>query len=345
MKYIYHGATHIHSTYSDGTFSIKEIAKAAKKAGLSWIIITDHNSLEGFENSEEGWYNGVAVIIGEEVSPDLSDHYLAFGIKEKISPDMPPQEYIQQVTDQGGIGFVAHPDENSERKSGHKALRWTDWSIRGFDGVEIWNQLSDWTDNYDPKNPLYHFFWRNHTLGGPTPKVLSWWDELNNETDKIVPAIGGVDLHALKYNYFGINLKIFPYKSSFKTITNTLFLNEKLSSDFESAKGQILTALKNGNNLISNRYWSRNLKMPLIYIEDKEHRVYPGGSIKLSSYSRLIVNLPKKALLRVLYDGQLIWEFETSMLDFNKLDVGKYRIEAYYKGKPWLFSNPIIITK
>ncbi len=53
MKTTCKGAIHIHTTHSDGTSTIKEIAKAAKKAGLEWIIITDHNNLKGLR--EEGW--------------------------------------------------------------------------------------------------------------------------------------------------------------------------------------------------------------------------------------------------------------------------------------------------
>ena len=36
------GAIHIHSKFSDGSGDIEQITKAAKKAGLDWIIITDH---------------------------------------------------------------------------------------------------------------------------------------------------------------------------------------------------------------------------------------------------------------------------------------------------------------
>ena len=40
---------HIHSTYSDGTSSVKEIVKAAKKRGLSLISLTDHDTTAGLE--------------------------------------------------------------------------------------------------------------------------------------------------------------------------------------------------------------------------------------------------------------------------------------------------------
>ena len=36
------GAYHVHSTVSDGTGSIDEIAAAAARAGLQFVILTDH---------------------------------------------------------------------------------------------------------------------------------------------------------------------------------------------------------------------------------------------------------------------------------------------------------------
>ena len=53
-KYNSIGTIHIHSVYSDGTGNIKSISKAAKNAGLDWIIVADHNSFE----IEEDIYNG-----------------------------------------------------------------------------------------------------------------------------------------------------------------------------------------------------------------------------------------------------------------------------------------------
>ena len=43
----------MHTTYSDGTGSHKEIAEAALRAGLDAIIVTDHNVLV---SGPEGYY-------------------------------------------------------------------------------------------------------------------------------------------------------------------------------------------------------------------------------------------------------------------------------------------------
>ena len=38
---------HIHSTFSDGTFTPEEIVELALKANLSAIALTDHNTVDG----------------------------------------------------------------------------------------------------------------------------------------------------------------------------------------------------------------------------------------------------------------------------------------------------------
>lgn len=344
MTFIYTGAIHIHTDYSDGTRDIKHVAKMAKKAGLSWVVITDHNNLAGME--EEGFYDGVAVIVGSEISPDHGDHYLALDIKEEISCETSAQEYVDKVNEQGGFGFIAHPHENKNRQNKYPPLSWWDWETKNFTGLEIWNHLSDWVDNYEDKNCVPHYFFREHILKGPHSKVLNWWDKLNLENDHIVPAIGGCDVHCLVKKYLGfIEVKAFPYDDSFKRVSNMLYFEEELpDDDFEETKKCILDALKYGKNTIINRTWNKNGKTPLFYIQNAEKRVYSGGSLNLDDKTQLCVRLPRESKVRIIYDGQLVWEYETDYLDFDKLDKGKYRIEAYYKDKPYFFTNPIRIS-
>ncbi|MDD3149240.1 MAG: PHP domain-containing protein [Candidatus Gastranaerophilales bacterium] len=339
MKQSYTGALHIHTSYSDGSSDIKNVAKEAKRAGLSWIIITDHNSLKGID--EEGWHDGLAVIVGNEISPKKGNHYLAFDTKTEISHEIGYENYIKEVNSQGGTGFIAHPDESDNRKNHFPPLKWENWDTKGFDGLEIWNWLSDWVDNYDSGKKFQHYFFKDRILKGPSKKTLEWWNKLNLDNPKIVPAIGGADTHALKYKFLGLNFEVFPYYNSFKTLSNVIYLDNELSKDFDTAKNQILTALKQGNNTIVNRTWNKNKKNPLFYIENKNVVGLPGETITYDNYTKAVVKLPHRAKIRLIYDGQLVWECEKEELLFEYLDKGKYRVEIYYKDYPWAFSNPI----
>ncbi|WP_297598495.1 PHP domain-containing protein [uncultured Cetobacterium sp.] len=44
---------HIHTTYSDGTFTVKEILERAKVLGIKGIAISDHDTMEGIEEGKE----------------------------------------------------------------------------------------------------------------------------------------------------------------------------------------------------------------------------------------------------------------------------------------------------
>ena len=73
---------HLHSVHSDGTGTVPEIARAARRARADVVLLTDHDSLEARRQGEEGWYgDDVLVLVGTEVSPSRSNHYLAFGIE------------------------------------------------------------------------------------------------------------------------------------------------------------------------------------------------------------------------------------------------------------------------
>lgn len=70
---------HTHSTCSDGTFTPEEVVREAKKAGLSAIALTDHDTLDGLpEAIEAGRKYGIEVITGIEfsVSSDTEMHLL-----------------------------------------------------------------------------------------------------------------------------------------------------------------------------------------------------------------------------------------------------------------------------
>jgi hypothetical protein len=337
MKQVSKGAIHIHTTFSDGTSDVKQIAKAARRAGLNWIIITDHNNLTAL--NLEGWYEGIAVLVGEEISPKGGNHYLAFDINNEVSENLTPQEYIEEVNKQGGFGFIAHPDESRERKNSFKPLRWDDWDMKGFQGLEIWNYLSDWVDNYDTSSSIYSYFFRNHSLSGPSRATLKWWDRLNSETENIFPAIGSLDSHAL--NYHGI--KIFPYEDSFKTVTNFIYTEKKLSCDFREAKRQIYDAVKSGNNLIVNRIWSKNSDKASFYVENNGKLIFSGDKTETNPENILTVKLPKPANIRIFFNGQIVRNVCTAEFQMSDLKSGKYRAEVYYKDRPWIFSNPIII--
>src|SRR3954451_8658536 len=101
---------HLHSTYSDGTGTVKQIVRAARRAGADVVLLTDHDTLAAKRNGEEGWYGDVLLLVGEEVSPRGRNHYLAFGIDEEIDHSRLDAAGICSAgRDARGVGFRAPP--------------------------------------------------------------------------------------------------------------------------------------------------------------------------------------------------------------------------------------------
>ena len=347
-RYIYRGAIHIHTKLSDGTGDIKSIVKAAKSAGLDWIIVTDHN----YYDVNEGIFDNIYVIKGEEISPANSNHYLAFGINKVIEPDIDTQNYVDKVRELGGFGFAAHPDEGQitddngniyPRKNSHHSIPWTNKNIKP-DGVEIWNWFSNWADNLDDSNIFrlaYSYLFKHHIVTNPSKITLDWWDKLNNESVSIVPAIGGVDAHALKYYRYIIPVTVFPYKTCFSTINNTVCLSEELSKIFKVAKQQILNAIKQGNNMICNHHIYNEL--PEIFVTNSKNSYYCGCDIEIDDKCSLHFKANQVMNICLIYNGCELQNYTSDNFVYPITKSGKYRVEVFYKGKGFLYTNPFNI--
>ena len=339
--YRYCGAIHIHSLHSDGTGNIDEISKSAKACGLDWIIVTDHNNFD----VQEGVFNGITVIKGEEISLEDKNHYLTFGINKCISPSENIAENIEEVKQNGGFGFAAHPDERDCRPNTKPPIKWLDKTIIP-DGVEIWNWFSQWGDNYNSKNiftTAYSYFFRHNLVKKPYESTLKWWDKLNNDKPEIVPALGGVDAHALIIRNYIFPVTVFPYETTFKTITNQIILKNPPDEDFNVRKGQILNAIKNGNNLIFNRKINKNA--PEIYVKNNKETAFCGDNILVDDNTYLHFNCDRCSDIKIFKNGQLIAEKNAKTFEIKLNEGGKYRVEAEINGYGYAYSNPVIVKE
>ena len=78
---------HMHSLYSDGTFSVSELVKRSKEKGIKILSLTDHDTVEGLsETAEECIENNIKFINGIEISTEYNGkevHILGYFIDEK----------------------------------------------------------------------------------------------------------------------------------------------------------------------------------------------------------------------------------------------------------------------
>jgi len=242
----YPGNIHIHTSYSDGSGRIDEIAAAASAAGLRYIIIADHETLAGLP--EEGFRHGVAVIVGVELNRE-SNHYLVLGVDRlPRGNEEEPQEMIDRLNRAGALGFIAHPfEKGSPYIAGGKSYHWTRLPERGFTGLEIWNYTSYWRGRVTsiPRTIYWFLFNRAAAVDSPPPEALALWDDYTGRGMRVT-AIGTSDAHAARVRVAGIPVEIFPYAFLFRQINTYLCFKEKMSGAFPEAKGQVYAALREG---------------------------------------------------------------------------------------------------
>ena len=132
------GALHVHSVRSDGSGTVPEIAAAARRAGLDFVVLTDHG--DGMRAPAPPVYrSGVLCLDGIEISTD-GGHYMALGLPRAPYPlGGDAAGVVEDVARLGGFGIVAHP------ASPKPDLAWRDWSLP-VDGVEWMNADSQWRD-------------------------------------------------------------------------------------------------------------------------------------------------------------------------------------------------------
>src|SRR5438093_5403475 len=188
---------HLHSTYSDGTGTVPEIAAAGRRNALDVVLLTDHDSLEAKRRGEEGWHGSVLLLVGEEVSPERQNHYLAFGIDEEIDHEgLSPAQICAAVTDAGGFGFAAHPFSAGTQliRGRGRGMPWRDLDCDGLAGIELWSFATDSGEQLRSWREAAAFVARpERFIEGPPELNVAEWERLC--ADRRVVGIGGLDAH------------------------------------------------------------------------------------------------------------------------------------------------------
>lgn len=339
----YIGCIHIHSTDSDGSKPVSEIIKIGQEAGLDFLMFSDHMTLKSLKAGQEGWFGKTLVVIGYEIN-DLKNknHYLAFNLEEVLPEEMSVAQYVQEVKKRGGLGIIAHPDEVRNQLPQYPPYPWTAWEVSGFDGIEIWNQMSEWMEKLTKFNKFKMFLHPRKSLKGPTSKILNIWDT-QAQSGKVV-GIGGVDAHAHPYRVGPFRLTIFPYLVQFKSIRTHVLLPEPLSPDFLTAKKQLFSAIKNCNVFISN-YARGDAQGFSFSAENENHKISVGGEIKIGNKVNIKVQAPGTAQLRLIHNGNTLREAESDKLQYVTEESGSFRVEVYRNQTGWIFSNHLWVLK
>lgn len=348
------GAFHVHSVASDGTGSIDEIAAAAARAGLQFVILTDHG--DGTRVAEPPRYrSGVLCIEGVEVSTS-GGHLAVIGARTSPFPLAgSPRAVLEDVHRLGGMGIAAHP--GSPRES----LRWRDWSLP-IDGLEWLNADSEWRDEFLEsigRHMLTYALRPRETLTATLDRpseVLDQWDALT--AIRRVVGLAGADAHArLGFRQQtepyeeGWHLKVPSYEASFGAFSIRVAVPGGLSGDAGRDADNLVTHIRLGRvySVVDGIAGPGAFELTA---SSGDRQTDIGGYLDIRGgvalHSRMVA--PEGARLVILENGQPLFETEETEARFSvPAEPAVYRAEIMIPGGtgdppiPWLVSNPIYV--
>jgi len=333
------GCVHNHTTYSfDGEVKLKKIIKAAKKNELDFITINDHSTKEALNDEFVKKENDLIIIVGVEINdPSKNNHLLVFN-SDEIIVNKKVEEYLKKYAASEAICFAAHPFEERASSRFRKYL-WTDKKNDSFDGIEIWNYLSEWIGKLKPSfNGLLFILFPSLFVKRPHPESIKFWDDLN-KSGKRRSAIGSVDAHSEKFDKFGLNFSFLTHKTLFSSIRTNVLITENSSVDQQN----ILKALKKGNSYIVNYKRGNPYNFYAGIANQNGKSAVFGEELEFSEDLNYYFRLPKIARVKLFKDGEKIASKVDEKGKFKISQKGNYRLEVYRFGYGWIFTNNIYV--
>jgi hypothetical protein len=334
---------HLHSLYSDGTGTVPEIARAARRARADVVLLTDHDSLEAKRRGEEGWYGDALVLVGTEVSPRRGNHYLAFGLDDEIDhSQLDAAAICRAVAAAGGFGFAAHPfSAGSVRfKRAGPGMPFDALDCEALDGIELWSFVNDTGESAASVRELARFVAAPaRALDHPPKRNTDAWDLLCR--DRRVVALGGLDAHQFGKRIGPVVVRLMSYARSFRFIRTHVLCSEPPSGELEHDRGQVYEALRAGRCYIAVDAVAPARGFAFEADDLAMGQEAPAGRRTLRART------PLPARLRLLRDGRPVASSEGTSLTHEVEEPGVYRIEAerWAKGRErtWILSNPIYL--
>ncbi len=345
---------HMHTFYSDGHATHREIAQAAMYAGLDAVLVTDHNI---WVRGPEGYYEEdgrrALLLVGEEIHDQdrepQKNHLLVFGAERELAPLADdPQRLIDAVREAGGVCFIAHPYDPAAPAVGEVDISWEAWDVHGYTGLELWNALSEFKGLLKSKlHAAWYAFQPHRIASGPFPRVLRRWDDLLRQGQRVV-AVGGSDAHALIGRMGPLRRTLFPYEWHFRGVNTHLLLPEPLNGDLGHDKTLIYDALRQGHAFIGY-----DLPAPTrgfrFTAQGSRGTAWMGDEIALAGGVTLQVKLPRRANARLLRYGEVVQTWtDAEVGTYITTQPGAYRVEvnlhAWGKSRAWILSNPIYVV-
>jgi predicted metal-dependent phosphoesterase TrpH len=100
---------HVHTSASfDSLASPAKVMRAAVNRGLTHLVVTDHDVIDGALRMRDAAPAGLTIIVGSEIRTSDGDLIGAF-LTRPVTPRMSARDTITAIRDQGGLVGIPHP--------------------------------------------------------------------------------------------------------------------------------------------------------------------------------------------------------------------------------------------
>ncbi len=344
---IAYGAYHIHSSRSDGSGSVDDIAAAASRAGLKFIILTDHGNATRAPDPP-AYRHGVLCLDAVEITT-AGGHVVALNLDRASEYPLggETRDVMEDIHRMGGWAVAAHPDSTRED------LRWRS-TAGGIDGIEWLNADSEWRDERPARllASVGRLAIRSAesiaALVSRPARTLARWDA----AARMRPVFGlaAVDAHARidwsgeSEPQSGRGLAFPGYETLFRSLAQAVVLERPLSGQADEDARAILSGIAAGRTYSAVRAFADPATLEFTAERDGQSSAMGASLDHGPVMFRAATPAVATATLTLLKDGRPLATGKGSVTR-EVSEPGVYRLEAAYPGFlfPWIVSNPIRI--
>jgi len=344
---VVYGAYHVHTSRSDGTGTVESVAAAANRAGLAFVIFTDHGDATRVPDPP-AYKNGVLCLDAVEIG-STDGHVVALNLRSASPYPIAgsARDVVEDIHRLGGWAVAAHPD------SINADLRWRAPNVP-VDGIEWVNADSEWRDDTTSRLltvAARSFFRAPESIASlfswPGASLQRWGQQLRSHP---VFTLAAVDAHASipwldREEPRRRSALSWPsYTTMFRALSQAVVLEAPLTGDAAADAARIWSAIGSGRTFSITRAFASPAN--LTFDAERGGVVTPmGGDIEEGAPApTLRASVPgvPQARVTIQRNGMTVATGQGSVA-FTSAPPGVYYAVAFYPGSvfPWLLSNAI----
>jgi hypothetical protein len=348
----YSGVIHFHTMYTgDAKGTYEEITALANRQHVDFLISTERNNMQALADHKEGWYGNVLTLVGVEMTRP-EGYLLGLDLKSyPITREMPTAQVLDVIRGQGGMVFIAHP-ENPRWRWKYKE----DPDIAGLEILDLTDQLNTaslagmaaWLVDY-PINTPYAYLQMYHYPA----ETLRRWDDVIRKRGYV--GIFAPDFHQ-RVNLWGDHYLLFPKAEDMLPLAHDHIVTPKpFAHLFAQDKAAIYGAIKAGHVYVAMDSM-RDATGFFFSAQQNGKAAWLGDTLKAGQAAYFNVVVPGEDKIPglkicVYRDGEMIHSFATPAAHFEESIKGAYRVEVDAdlptfwgsRSVAWIYSNPIYL--